>query len=298
MNRRAIPFIAIPLAIAASMSPAARAQETPAVPDRLLERWMALYLERAESLDMLVAGDPQRRLELQKSPLLKYTNPVRNVQQHGAVYVWTNEGRPAVLGSIWSAIDRTQPDLRRLYFEWHSLAADDVSAERSGASLWSAGEPGVEWQALREFGPVAASRPLRLVQMRRIARALTARIDTEESELRLMDQPIYRYPEGTAGVDDGAVFAFVMGTDPELIVLLEAAASDGGPPQWRIACARFSNWPMRVAIGDREIWSCEKVEPPHDRGRYFLWFAMELLPADLAGADTAGPQATSTEGRP
>ncbi len=298
MNRRTIPCIAIPLTIAAIISPAARAQETPAVPDRLLEKWMALYRERAESLEMLVGGDPQRRLELQQAPLLKYTNPVRNVQQHGAVYAWTNAGRPAVLGSIWSAIDGTQPDLRRLYFEWHSLTADDVSAERNGASLWSVVEPGVEWRALREFGPVAASRPLRLVQMRRIARALTAGIDTEESELRLMDQPIYRYPEGTAGVDDGAVFAFVMGTDPELIVLLEAAASDGGPPQWRIACARFSNWPMRVAIGDREIWSCEKVEPSEDHhGRYFLWFAMELLPADLTGVDATATQGTATEGR-
>jgi hypothetical protein len=285
MSRWTIAAGVIPLAFAAIVSAPAQSQETPAEPDRLLEKWMALYQERAESLDMRGAGDAERRLELQISALLRYTNPVRNVQQHGAIYVWTVEGRPAILGSIWSAIDRMQPDIRRLNFEWHSLSTDDITAEQNGSLLWTSGEPGVEWHDARESGPAAASRPLRLVQMRRIARSLTARIDTEESELRLMDQPIYRYPEGIAGVDDGAVFAFVMGTDPELLVLLEATSSGAGPPQWKIACARFSNWPMQVTLRGREFWSCEKATPNQDRGAFYLRFAVERLPADLEGVD-------------
>jgi hypothetical protein len=273
------------LAAAAIIAPAAHAQEASADPDRLLDAWMALYQERAESLDMRVAGDPERRLELQKSALLRYTNPVRNVQQHGAVYVWTIDGRPSVVGSIWSAIDRMQPQLRRLNFEWHSLSADDITAERNGSLLWTSGDPGVDWQALREFDPVAASRPLRLVQMRRIARLLTARIETGESELRLMDQPIYRYPEVVPGVEDGAVFAFVMGTDPELLVLLEATASDGDNARWRAACARFSNGPMQVSLKDREFWACGKATANQDCGAFYLRFAVERLPADLEGVD-------------
>jgi len=281
----------VPLAMIVIVCPGARAGDEPGGGDELLEKWMAVYQQHAEALDMSVVGDPERRLDLHAGSLLKYTNPVRGVQQHGAIYVWTLQGRPAVLASIWSAIDLMQPQVRKLNYEWHSLSAEDVTAKRNSELLWTSGEPGVEWHAFPEFGTVAASRPLRLVQMRRIARMLTAHIDTEESELRLLEQPIYRYPDDVPGVVDGGVFSYVMGTDPELLLMVEAAETDDGGREWRVACARFSNWPMQVSLKEREFWSCEHATPRRDRGRYYLWFAVERLPADLAGVEIAAPGA-------
>ena len=66
--------------------------------------------------------------------------------------------------------------------------------------------------------------------MRSIARRYSATIQTQdESELRLMEQPLFRYAESTAGVVDGAIFDFAMTNDPELLLLLEARETNGKP---------------------------------------------------------------------
>lgn len=250
-------------------------------PDELREQWFALYEQHAESIDMQADSERDSELELQLPPLLKYTNPVRGVQQHGSILVWTKEGRPAVIASIWSALDRAQPELRKLNYEWHSLSVESVTAQRAGEQLWDSAEPGVEWQPIGTQLP-AGSRALRLTQMRRLAQSLASDIDVEEGELRLMSQPLYRYPEGTPNVLDGALFAFVMGTDPEVFVLLEATGDGADQTGWQIAFARFTNWPVSVLRDQRELWSCDRARPFEATGRYYLWFAVDRLPADLS----------------
>lgn len=253
----------------------------------VVDRWMAVYRQRAEALDMRLAGNPGERLDLQPSTLLKYTNPVRNFQQHGAVFLWTRDKRPAVIASIWSTRDKKQPRLRNMAFEWHSLLPGNIVAERDGERLWNSNEPGVEWREFGGTGAPAGSRPLRLLQMRRMARALSPQIATGESELRLMPRPVYRYPERTDGAADGAVFAFVMGTDPELFVLIEARG-DRDAAAWHLAFARFSHQPIRVERAGEELWSCEKAEPYQRTGRFYLWWKAERLPAELNADNSTG----------
>lgn len=255
---------------------ATRAQDT----DEVLEKWFTLYTQHAQSLEVRVP-DANADLQLRRAPLLKYTNPLRGVQQHGLIFLWTRQGRPGMIGSIWSALDRAQPDERKLNYEWHSLSLESVTAERNGEELWNSSEPGIEWQDF-DARPPAASRALRLAQMRRIAQAFTTEIDVQEGELRLMSQPLYRYPEDTPGVIDGALFAFVMGTDPEVFVLVEARETDAEQATWQVAFARFTNWPVTVLRDERAVWSCDRATPNRKTGRYFLSFAVERLPADLS----------------
>jgi hypothetical protein len=259
-------------------SRATRSQQPPI--DDVLEKWFALYARHAESLEVRVP-DANADLEMRAAPLLKYTNPLRGVRQHGSVYLWTRQGRPGMIASIWSALDRAQPDLRKLNYEWHSLSGEAVTAERDGEGLWNSSEPGIEWRDF-ESRPPAASRPLRLTQMRRIAQSFTTEIDAQEGELRLMSQPLYRYPEDTPGVIDGALFTFVMGTDPEVFVMVEARAAGEEEAGWQVAFARFTNWPVTVFRDQREIWKCDRATPFQRTGPYFLWFVIEELPADLS----------------
>lgn len=251
-------------------------------PDDLLDRWMAVYHEAAKSVAMQVLDKPNGQLTLVDTPLLKYANPVRDVQQHGAIYVWTAEGRPAVIASFWSAVERQQPGLRRLNFEWHSLSESPLTADRSAERFWEAAEPGVEWRTLDESRPPAGSPALRLRQMRQIASSFSAGIEREqESELRLMPQPLYRYPEQTPGATDGALFAFVMGTDPEVFLLIESRRDSAGMETWYAACARFTNYGLVVQRGGREWWSYPMAMAGERTGRYYLRLAVERLPADL-----------------
>jgi hypothetical protein len=76
--------------------------------------------------------------------------------------------------------------------------------------------------------------------------------DTTQYELRVLSSPAYRYAEKTA-VEDGAVFAFVHGTDPEVVLLLEA--DDG---KWQFACAPLTCWAIQMKYDDKQVWSVEE----------------------------------------
>jgi len=243
----------------------------------LRQKWHATYKAIAGSIAMQHGN---LTLKLVDEPLRFYTNPVRSNDQHGAIFLWTEEGRPAVIGSIWSAMNRQNQAIRFVTHEWHSLLSDvDVSATREGQPLWTSGEAGITWSQL-DVAPVPAqSRPARLIQMRSIARRYAPTIQTqEESELRLVEQPLFRYAEGTAGAVDGAIFDFAMSNDPELLLLLEARDMDG-KRAWHIAFARLGNKGMTVKEGDRIVWSCEQGSPGFSDGRYYLRWRAEEMPA-------------------
>jgi hypothetical protein len=257
------------------------ADETEA--DRSLrEQWQGAYQAIAESIQMRRGEKP---LSLHKSPLLFYTNPVRQNDQHGSIFLWTDEGRPAVFGSIWSGVTRLDQPNRNVTHEWHSLMADEVQAVRGNAILWVSGEPGIAWQTLADLPTLATTRSGRLVQMRGIARRVTAGIteDGKETELRLMSQPLYRYPETASGAFDGALFVYSLATDPELILLVEAQ-SNAGEPAYRLALARFGNLAMDVRDGQRIIWSCQRGTPGRSEGRYYLRWRAEQMPAEPAAS--------------
>jgi hypothetical protein len=241
------------------------------------KRWINAYRGIAESITM---RRQEAVLTMLPQPLHFYTNPVRMNDQHGAIFLWTEVGRPAVIAAIWSAMNRQNPDVRFVTHEWHSLSIDPtVTATRDGVNLWTSGEPGIAWSKLENSPPPAASRPQRLVQMRALARRFSVAIDVqEESDLRLMGQPLFRYPEAVEGVLDGAIFAFAMATDPELLLWLEARQV-AGQPEWQIAFARFGNKAMTVKDGDRAVWSCQAGAPGYSDGKYYLHWRAQEMPA-------------------
>jgi hypothetical protein len=145
--------------------------------------------------------------------------------------------------------------------------------------LWTSDEPGVAWERLEGAPAPAATRAARLTQMRSHVRRYSVSIQVEgESDLRLMAQPLYRYPDAVAGVVDGAVFSFAMSTDPELLVLLEDREV-AGKPAWHVAFARFGNKAMTVKDGERIVFACKQGAPGYSDGKYYLRWRAEEMPA-------------------
>ena len=68
--------------------------------------------------------------------------------------------------------------------------------------------------------------------MRDLAKEFTARQTDRKDidrDLRLLAQPIYRYEKTEGDLIDGGLFAFVLGTDPEAFLMIEARRIDGTP---------------------------------------------------------------------
>jgi hypothetical protein len=143
--------------------------------------------------------------------------------------------------------------------EFHSLAEQPLRGKFDGKEVWVSSEPGLRFAALPAAPLPAAGKPERLLQMREFARAcvVTKRErDGNLTELRLLTQPIFRYEAPQAGLIDGALFAFVQGTDPDLFLLLEARES-GGKPAWQFAASRMNSVAFNLRYNDKEIWNVD-----------------------------------------
>jgi hypothetical protein len=60
----------------------------------------------------------------------------------------------------------------------------------------------------------------------------------------LLPTPVARYGKAGAAVLDGALFAFVTGTDPEAFLFIEARAGRDGP-EWQYAFAPMTCWELK-----------------------------------------------------
>lgn len=226
----------------------------------------SLHLAEAKAYQIQLGNPRGDMLQLEPTPVFAWQNLLRDGGQLGQVFVWTSKGRPEVIGTMFSEAEGTG---RKVVHEFHTL---------SESPLLVAPPPGLpyQWrpQATLPFVPLldapeVAPQPVqRLRQMKSIARELTATSykpeEKERVELRLSPQPLIRYQPTGTNVIDGALFAFLSnsaGTDPEVLVLIEARREAGEALTWMIGVARFSDRDLEVKRKETTYFS--SLSDPH-----------------------------------
>lgn len=200
------------------------------------------------------------RLEAQ--PILRWSNPERG-EIYGNVYLWTHQGYPVAVGSLY----KWYSPFTHMSHEFHSLSTQGLRAAYDGKEAWKTDQAGLKFQELPDAPDVAATAPARLIQMRQLARRFTATSTDEEgslTNLRLLSQPVYRYvlPDKIADGEDGALFSFVQGTDPEIWLLLQSRPfTKAATPRWSFALARMNSIAMVVQDRGTEVWRAPAM--PH-----------------------------------
>jgi len=221
-------------------------------PQQATPKAVEQFKAEAAEYDMRLESRSKDKLVLAKEPLLRWDNPARTGED-GALFVWTLDGRPEVIGTIFTY---RYNDLLRRKHEFHSLAAGPLTANFRGQRVWAPRQAGVKLQPLPGAPQPAATARERLTQMKNLAREFSANMQDSNGEnfqLRLLPQPLMRYEPAVKGLLDGALFSFSLGTDPEAILVLEAQET-GGRTQWQYAIARFHFIDIKVAHQGREVW--------------------------------------------
>lgn len=232
------------------------AEDQPASPPKAADRLQALHRLEAEKWRMNMDEGRQTEAKLNPKPIYIWTNPTRSDGQNGAVYLWLHRGRPVVIGSIFSHPERGQ---RIVCHEFHTLAAEKLFPQRDAdAEAWQP-QAGVAMLPLPDVPMPEATASRRLTQMRSLSKQFTAHsIDYQKErwELRLLPQPMYRYEKPEGDVVDGAIFAYVTsaGTDPEVVLVLEARKTSNSLA-WYYRAIRFSDSNLYVRHDGKEIWN-------------------------------------------
>ncbi len=133
--------------------------------------------------------------------------------------------------------------------------------------VWSPETSGVEFKEIPGAPAPAETAAARLRQMKVLADRFKVTMTgwkpdrSDREELRLLPKTLYRAQPGEpTGQDpgwiDGGVFAFVQGTDPEAILLLEAVRPNGRL-HWQYACARATSAGLEARLDKTVVWAVD-----------------------------------------
>lgn len=252
------------LTITATASVAVADDERASDADAALEAQKALYsyyFQEAAAYAFSLDSQPaEAKLTLEPRSLMNWTLAD---SYNGSVFVWTHKGRARLIGCIGS--HPVEGDRISAFHEFHALAETPLVPVRIRDGQrqwrWSPAGGGVELRPVPDTPTPAKSEAGRLVQMRQLARQFTAHMLADEDPwvLRMLAQPLYRYPGRDDPKTDGAVFAWLWtkGTDPEFLLVLETRETDSGLA-WHWAPARFTWRELWLEHAGQEVWRVER----------------------------------------
>jgi hypothetical protein len=196
---------------------------------------------------------------------------------------WDNNARGSASGltAIYALNGRAQavvcvyPWNDLLVHEFGSLSRSPLVGERNGDLFWHPEQAGVSFQPIPAADPPRASEGTRLLQMRELARTrFSAQLvgwkadDSDREELRLQTRPLYRYESPGGEVIDGAVFSFVVGVDPEVLLLIEAV-DNNGESRWEYAFARRTSGELLGRLDNAVVWRADRFPNSSDSSAPF-----------------------------
>jgi len=230
-------------------------------PDEANTQHLEEMKKRVGRLSMnALGGARQTQPLLLQPPVMRSPNKGEN--HDGAVWLWLDGKRPIAVVSLWN---------RGPVWYSENTTLSDEALEVIGwpDAKWTPPSDARRWIAQKE--PVPESPAARQRIMREISRKFTAREDRLgiKSELRLMPRPLHIYDDPDHDVIEGGLFALVLGTDPELLMQVEARTVRNAR-QWQVTFARMASAEITVWTGEQVIWTAAAVpteyKTRHDTG--------------------------------
>jgi hypothetical protein len=238
------------------------------------EAYRASQLQRmkriAEKFEVEAAlGAKPVAAKLMSNPLLKYNDPTRR-NHESTLWLWTERKLPSALMAV--EFYPNSPRGPRWLFEIVSLSNSKIGVARGGDWKWQAKQPGVIRKPVPGDLTPGEKPAQRLAQARQIRQRFAAHEKEGTDgrlELRALSTPLYRYADEQTGVIDGAVFAFANGTNPEVLLLLEAQRDAATKHAvWTYGFAQMTGAAVYASLDEREVWSQREADPPAIRDSY------------------------------
>jgi len=248
------------------------------------EKLQSFFRKEVASYEMKVVKT-DRKLTLRENPILNWHNPERLLEQ-GLLFVWMDGNRPAVLGSVFTYQYNNRPNLKH---EVTSVAGTALNVTLGGEEVWRPEAAELVGTVVAENVKPAATTTGRLTQMRAIARDLTGKHlspDLPPSELRLLPTPLIQYQDEEHGIVDGGLFALAVGTDPEIIVMIEARKV-GDTSKWHVVGFRSHFDALEMSYKGTRVWNAPSVpglafskplQMPFAKKSYFTFAPSKRLP--------------------
>lgn len=266
---------------AGTKDPVAEAEEPAAEPEdpvRAAERSARLDLMRGLVRGVEVTVRQEGKvipIPPPAEPLFRYGDNARDYVD-GSIWAWGEKGRP--YGMITVA-GRGVPGSGEWTYEFNLLRPVELSSTFDGL-WWRPLKTEVKMEDLPKAPAPADTEAKRLLQMKQLLRRFECfeywqdfnrpGAKQERYELRGLPRPIHRYSEMESGTIDGALFLASYGTNPELVLILEASKEKDEIARWRCGFTRLAFAEVHVLFDGVEIWKVNQIRAAEWQDGYCL----------------------------
>lgn len=250
-----IPFAALALAALVGF---AGAEDPPKKPDLDEEhRKAAEKVVNTIEVEVLVADKWAKAKRLEK-PLLYYGDPTRE-NDRGSVWAWGDKGRPAALVELYQNVN----DRTKWVYALCNTSGGKVRASLNGREWWKENASASELKDVPGAAAPAGDAAGRGRQLKALAGKFTGHEfwdpDNSRFELRRLDRPLHTYRDEDAGILDGALYTLANGTNPEIVLFVEArAGKEGAKPTWQFTTGRLAHAELHVAYDGKEVFEAPR----------------------------------------
>jgi hypothetical protein len=233
------------------------------------ERFTNYMRDFAESTAIRLAavnGEPEQTAKLVPNPVFRYSDEERFIPD-ATLWVWTRDARPVAFqkvegnnhggGQMWTICFASLSE-GLLNVRW-PLARPPRE--------YTARTPGVTFEPIPKADPPAETARKRTAQLRALKDRFSGRLGVNDqgkggAETRTMAKPIFEYADPESKLPMGAIFGLSStGTNPDLLLLIEARRDEAGAWRWEYAHARMTSASLRVRLDDDEVWAEGNATP-------------------------------------
>lgn len=276
-----LQFVWMIAVLSAALSPWAAAQQVAPPPVDDGESLLKLAKEHMDRFEVRAASG-STKVELYPRPLLTYGDSAR-ANKDGTLWAFGASGRPLAILELYQG--------NEISTQWtHAVTltgAEKLTMKTPVTAVWKPESIQISPVAFADAEAPREREPRRLSQLKDLARRFTAHEfwDPENSrfEMRLLAQPVLRYADAEAGIQDGAVFVIAHGTNPEVIVLIEALGKTLETSRWHYSFARLGSAELHVELDGKEVW--KQGRTPGVVGRPTDPYWLFITPREASAAD-------------
>jgi hypothetical protein len=237
----------------------------------------------ARGIDVeILRDDKWTKVERIEKPLLFYSEPTRN-NDRGSVWGWGPKGRPVALLELWQSPD----DRTAWYFTICNTSGGKLRARRGGAPWWVENDSAADLKDVPGAPAPAAEAALRQRQLKLLAEKFTGHEFWDPANtrynLRLLKRPLCTYQDEAGGVLDGGLFTLANGTNPEIMLFVEARVDPENSSKrvWQFAVGRLAHAELHLEYDGKEVFDAPRGNKVSGRNQpYWLSFIQTALEAD------------------
>ena len=222
-----------------------------------IREWMQDYAEGTGI--RLGTEDDAGVADMVEQPVFRYSDVQRRIPD-ATLWVWTRDSRPVAFQKV---------EVNAYGKQWTicfaSLSEDLLKVEwppRPVRRNYESTAPGVVFEPIPDADPPANDARLRTLQLKRLTQRFEGRIGVGASDavIRVIPRPIFEYRDAATELPVGAIFGLTAtGTNPDLLLLIEARKNADGELRWEYAYARLTTGRVKLLLDDEIVWETPGV---------------------------------------